>query len=119
MENGVLIVGTPEDAIEVSQRIHEISGGFGALLAIHMEWASRERTRYSYELWARHVAPQFQGTLRGPKGSAEMVAAKAIDGSNCRLAAKLKAVEEIGGLLTDEERRRAEAARAALNGATS
>jgi limonene 1,2-monooxygenase len=56
-----LIVGTPDDAVEAFQTIVERSGGIGGIMAIHHEWANTEATRRSYELWAREVAPHFQG----------------------------------------------------------
>ena len=33
------------------------------MLILANDWATREKTLHSYELWARHVAPQFQGSL--------------------------------------------------------
>jgi limonene 1,2-monooxygenase len=33
------------------------------LLLLAHEWASREKILHSYELWARYVAPHFQGVV--------------------------------------------------------
>jgi limonene 1,2-monooxygenase len=41
-----------------------MSGGFGGLLGLAHEWAPREKIHRSYELWARYVAPAFQGQTR-------------------------------------------------------
>ena len=41
----------------------ERSGGFGGVLALAHEWAPTEATLRSYELWARYVAPRFQGQI--------------------------------------------------------
>ncbi|MGH8012306.1 MAG: LLM class flavin-dependent oxidoreductase [Candidatus Binataceae bacterium] len=61
---GGAIVGTPDDAIKRLQEVYEASGGgFGGLLILAHEWAPREKTLHSYELWARYVAPKFQGAL--------------------------------------------------------
>ncbi len=60
---GGAIVGTPDDAIKRINEVVEASGGgFGGLLVLAHEWASREKTLKSYELLARHVMPKFQGS---------------------------------------------------------
>ena len=38
-------------------------GGFGGLLMRAHEWATREQTLRSYELFARYVMPHFQQSL--------------------------------------------------------
>ena len=38
-------------------------GGFGGMLFRANEWSNREQIRKSYELFARYVAPRFQGSL--------------------------------------------------------
>jgi limonene 1,2-monooxygenase len=65
VERGSWIVGTPDDCVEAIERLWDLSGGFGALLAWAHEWAPREKVLQSYELLARHVAPRFQGSLVG------------------------------------------------------
>ena len=51
------IVGTPDDAIEGINRLQEISGGFGGLMILVADWASREKVLHSYKLMARYVFP--------------------------------------------------------------
>jgi limonene 1,2-monooxygenase len=63
METGFAVVGTPEMAVAQIQRLVEQSGGFGTFLLMAHEWADREATLHSYELFAREVMPHFQGTL--------------------------------------------------------
>jgi limonene 1,2-monooxygenase len=63
VKSGAAIVGTPEDAIAAIDQLIEASGGFGTLLFRAHEWASREATLRSFELFARYVMPRFQGTL--------------------------------------------------------
>jgi len=65
VERGSWIVGTPDDCVTAIERLWEISGGFGAVLAWAHEWAPREKVLQSYELLARYVAPRFQGSLAG------------------------------------------------------
>lgn len=62
VRRGGAIVGTPDDAIEAILRLDDLSGGFGGLLGLAHEWAPREKIWHSYELWARYVAPRFQGS---------------------------------------------------------
>jgi len=74
VERGGAIVGTPDDAIAAIERMQEMSGGFGALLGLAHEWTSWEKTRHSYELFARYVAPRFQGQISRIEESQEFVA---------------------------------------------
>lgn len=67
---GTTLVGSPETVIRGIDRLQELSqGGFGGLLFRAHEWANREQTRHSYELFARYVMPRFQGSLDSIKGS--------------------------------------------------
>ncbi|MGH7933851.1 MAG: LLM class flavin-dependent oxidoreductase [Candidatus Binataceae bacterium] len=61
---GGAIVGTPDEAIKRIEEVREASGGgFGGLLILAHEWASREKTLRSYELWSRYVIPRFQNAI--------------------------------------------------------
>jgi limonene 1,2-monooxygenase len=60
---GGAIVGTPDDAIARIRELQEATGGFGGMLLLAQEWATREKTLHSFELWARYVAPQFKGVV--------------------------------------------------------
>ena len=64
-ERGAWIVGTPDDCIATIDRLDERSGGFGGLLVMVQDWATREQQRRSYELLARYVMPRYQGALAG------------------------------------------------------
>ena len=65
VENNQWIVGTPEDCIAGIERLQETSGGFGGFMMRVDDWVQREKTLRSYELFARHVMPHFQGSLSG------------------------------------------------------
>jgi limonene 1,2-monooxygenase len=71
---GGFIVGTPDMAIAQIQRLWDQSGGFGAYLFMGADWADREATFRSYELFAREVMPHFTGQAAAPLGSAQWVA---------------------------------------------
>jgi limonene 1,2-monooxygenase len=61
---GSTLVGSPETVAKGINRLLELSkGGFGGLMFRAHEWANREQTLRSYELFARHVMPRFQGSL--------------------------------------------------------
>jgi limonene 1,2-monooxygenase len=62
--SGFAVIGTPEDAIAQIQRLADQSGGFGTYLLMGHDWADREQTPRSYELFAREVVPVFQGSAR-------------------------------------------------------
>ena len=62
-DNGSWIIGTPDDCIEGIRKLEERSGGFGAFLVQTIDWAPREKMLKSYELLARYVMPQFQGSV--------------------------------------------------------
>ncbi len=55
------IIGTPEDAIAIIERIQEETGGFGGLMLTTHEWGGEQKTRASLELFARYVMPHFRG----------------------------------------------------------
>lgn len=61
-DTGIGVIGTPEDAIRQIERLKEQSGGFGAYLMLHGEWADPQATRKHFELFARFVKPAVQGT---------------------------------------------------------
>jgi limonene 1,2-monooxygenase len=58
--SGFAVIGTPEDAVAQIRRLAEKSGGFGTYLVMAHEWADREQTLRSYELFSRYVAPELQ-----------------------------------------------------------
>jgi limonene 1,2-monooxygenase len=60
---GYWIVGTPDDCIEGIKRLDEQSGGYGGFLVQTVDWAPRDKMLHSYELLARYVMPQFQGSV--------------------------------------------------------
>ena len=71
---GTTLVGSPETVAKGIRRLLEYSqGGFGGILFRAHEWANREQTLRSYELFARHVIPQFQGSLETIVGSNQFV----------------------------------------------
>jgi len=71
---GTTLVGSPDTVASGIRRLIEYSqGGFGGILFRAHEWATREQIMRSYELFARYVMPQFQGSLDTITGSRDWV----------------------------------------------
>jgi limonene 1,2-monooxygenase len=67
---GTTLVGGVDTVVRGIERLQQMSGGgFGGLLFRAHEWATREQTLRSYELFARYVMPRFQGSLDTVRGS--------------------------------------------------
>lgn len=74
---GVGVVGTPDDLIAHIRKLQVQSGGFGAFLSLAHNAADFAATKKSYELFARHVMPEFQLANRNRGPSLEWAAANA------------------------------------------
>ncbi len=104
VDRGGAIVGTPDDAIDAIEAIQELSGGFGGVLGLAHEWANSENTLRSYELWARYVAPRFQGLIEPLQASRDWVAGHREDIFGPRTAAITKAFDDAGQELPEQMR---------------
>jgi limonene 1,2-monooxygenase len=62
--SGFAVIGTVDDAVAQVERLRTQSNGFGTFLLMGHEWADTAATRRSYELIARYVMPEFQGSSR-------------------------------------------------------
>lgn len=60
---GFGVIGTPEMAIAKIAELREAAPDFGVFLIAHYDWAGPAATRDSLHLFAREVAPAFQGQL--------------------------------------------------------
>jgi limonene 1,2-monooxygenase len=61
VENGVAVIGTPDDAIAQIRRLQKKQGDFGVFLQLAHNWADFENTKKSYEMWQRYVTPVING----------------------------------------------------------
>ena len=67
---GATLVGSPDTVAAGIQNLLEHSGGgFGGFLFRAHDWADREQSWRSYELFARWVMPRFQQSLDMPRAS--------------------------------------------------
>ena len=74
--SGLAVIGTPEQAVAQLERLVEGSGGFGTVLLMAHEWADREATHRSMELFASEVVPHFQGSAVAPQASRDWAASQ-------------------------------------------
>ncbi len=69
---GTTLVGSPETVAKGIQRLVDFTqGGAGGVLFRAHEWANRQQTLDSFELFARWVMPQFQGSTVTTSASRE------------------------------------------------
>jgi limonene 1,2-monooxygenase len=61
VENRFGVIGTPDDAIALIERLYAKQGAFGVMLHQAHNWADWDATKRSYELYARYVMPRFSG----------------------------------------------------------
>jgi limonene 1,2-monooxygenase len=116
VQMGTTLVGSPDLVVRGIERLLGYSnGGFGGVLFRAHEWASREATMRSYELFARYVMPRFQGSLDTVVASNDWARSnrKGIFGPN--VAAVQKAFTDAGRAVPDEFRARTPGARDVAN----
>jgi limonene 1,2-monooxygenase len=58
--NGMAVIGDPDDAIRYIEKLLKGSGGFGVFLELAHNWANFDATLEHFELMARYVVPHFQ-----------------------------------------------------------
>ena len=66
---GAAVIGTPDDLIAGIRHLQEVTGGFGVVLGFAHDWANREATLRSWDLMARYVIPEINGTTAGLRES--------------------------------------------------
>ena len=72
VNGGLGVIGTPDQAVaQIETLLEQSNGGFGAYLTLSHNWANNQATKKSYELFARHVMPRFQGSVSSLVGSAD------------------------------------------------
>ena len=100
VNNGLGVVGTPDMAIaQIEELLEQSNGGFGAYLTLAHNWANPASTKRSYELFARHVMPHFQGQIGSTIQAAERARA-----SRPELADKQMVAVEEAAVRYEEEK---------------
>jgi len=62
--SGRAVIGTPDEAIVMIEKLQAKQGQFGVMLLSAHNWAEWESTQRSYELYARFVMPHFSRVNR-------------------------------------------------------
>src|SRR3954451_1476601 len=91
--SGIAVIGTPDMAVAQIQRLIDQSGGFGTYLFMAHEWAPREQTLHSYELFSQYVIALFQNQTQAPVGSRDWAAANREQFIGAATTAVLQAVQ--------------------------
>jgi limonene 1,2-monooxygenase len=92
--SGFAVIGTVEDAVDQVERLRRQSKGFGTFLLMGHEWADTAATLHSYELIARYVTPEFQGTARTLTASRDWAADNRPQFIDAAGAAVMSAIEK-------------------------
>lgn len=62
MSGGGAVIGTPDDLVATIRHLQQITGGFGVVLGFAHDWATRENTLRSWDMVARYVIPEINGS---------------------------------------------------------
>jgi limonene 1,2-monooxygenase len=92
--SGRAVIGTPDDAVAMIERLQQKTGGFGTMLLLAHNWADFERTKHSYELFARHVLPKVNRANEARAQSLESYGANKGELLNKATEAVLKTMEK-------------------------
>jgi len=94
-EDGFAVIGTPDDAIAKIESLVEASdGGFGTFLLFGHDWATPEKTKHSFELFAQYVMPRFTRQLDAPAASCDWVTGSGGEFVNRAANAIMKAIAD-------------------------
>ncbi len=94
INSGAAVIGTPDDAIAQIERLEQKIPDFGCFLFLAHNWANFEKTKKSYELFARHVKPHFQGANRARAQSLEWAKENSGEFIGAAMNAAMKTIEK-------------------------
>lgn len=107
VKSGTTLIGSPDTIAKGIRHLLELSrGGFGGVMFRANEWATREQIMRSYELFARYVMPQFQGSLETLYDSNAWVGANRSTILGGNVDAVRKAFTDVGRAVPAEARAR-------------
>jgi limonene 1,2-monooxygenase len=93
IERGAAVIGTPDDAIAQIERLEGKIPNFGTYLCLAHNWATFEHTKRSYELFARHVLPHFNGANSARAASLKWAADHSDEFMGAAMGAAAKTIE--------------------------
>jgi len=109
---GTTLVGSPDTVSRGIEKLIENSkGGIGGIMFRAHEWADRDKTMKSFELFARWVMPRFQGSLDTVVASREWTKSNRRTIFSPNVAAIAKAYTDAGKPIPDEYKTRLAGAR--------
>jgi limonene 1,2-monooxygenase len=109
---GTTLVGSPDTVSRGIEKLIETSkGGIGGVMFRAHEWADRDKTMKSFELFARWVMPRFQGSLDTVVASREWTKSNRRTIFSPNVAAIAKAYTDAGKPIPEEYKTRLAGAR--------
>lgn len=105
-ENKHGVIGTPDDAIELIERLLAKQGNFGAFLHLAHNWADWEQTKRSYELFARYVFPHFAKSNARRTASFDWQTANQAEFAGKRIAAAQATFDKLAPVATEASKNR-------------
>lgn len=70
---GTSVIGTPDQMVAAIRKLQDVTGGFGVVMGFAHDWANRENTMRSWDLFARYVIPELRGMTTGLRESQEFL----------------------------------------------
>jgi limonene 1,2-monooxygenase len=70
---GAAVIGTPDELVAAIRKLVDVTGGFGTVIGFAHDWANREATLRSWELFARYVIPEINGYTANQKASSQFL----------------------------------------------
>ncbi len=116
---GAAVVGTPDDMVAAIRKLQDTTGGFGVVLGFAHDWANREATLRSWELFARYVIPELNGYTAGIRESQQYLHdnnAELMAGAGRAVMSKIMAHEGAAKAMATTMEQAAKAAQAGTNG---
>jgi len=75
------IIGDPDECIAQIKELEKVTGGFGGLLMLSLEWTDVNKWYKSLELFSRYVIPQFNDSVNGLNDSYNQMVKDEISGN--------------------------------------
>ncbi|PZU83943.1 MAG: LLM class flavin-dependent oxidoreductase [Shinella sp.] len=88
------VIGTPDDAIALIDRLIERQGVFGTVLQLGHNWADFEATKKSWDLYMRYVVPHFNKANANRQASLDRMRAGAEENERQRSQAVNALIEK-------------------------
>ena len=73
VEGAASAIGTPDDLVNLIKSVMKVSGGVGAIIGFAHDWANPENTRRSWDMVARYVVPEINGSIDSMRKSQKFV----------------------------------------------